>query len=88
MVVVLALANAALLRHPKFNKSIGYYGFVAALVGLIFFALFVALENPPIIMEWAAAYAGFLWVWLFSWNALHDGHDGHNVHNGAVSGLP
>jgi len=91
MVVVLALANAALLRHPKFNKSIGYYGFFAALVGLIFFALFVALENPPIIMEWAAAYAGFLWVWLFSWNGLHYGHNGHNGHNGhhgAVSRQP
>jgi hypothetical membrane protein len=70
LVVVLVLANTALLRHPQFNKKIGYYGFLAALVGLIFFVLFVAMEKPPIIMEWAAAYSGFLWVWLFSFNAL------------------
>jgi hypothetical membrane protein len=70
LVVVLVLANTALLRHPGFNKKIGYYGFIAALVGLIFFALFVVLENPPIIMEWAAVYSAFLWVWLLSWNAL------------------
>jgi hypothetical membrane protein len=71
LAVVLVLANAALIRNPKFNRKIGYYGFAAALVGLIFFVLFVAVENPPIIMEWAAAYAGFLWVWLFSFNGLH-----------------
>jgi hypothetical protein len=71
LVVVLVLADMALLKNPKFNKKIGYYGFLAALVGLIFFVLFVAMENPPIIMEWLAAYSGFLWVWLFSFNALH-----------------
>ena len=70
LVVVLVLANTALLRHPQFNKKIGNYGFLAALVGLIFFVLFVAMEKPPTIMEWAAAYSGFLWVWLFSFNAL------------------
>jgi hypothetical membrane protein len=71
LVVVLVLADAALIRNPKFNRKIGYYGFAAALVGLIFFVLFIAMENPPKIMEWAAAYSGFLWVLLLSWNALH-----------------
>jgi hypothetical protein len=70
LVVVLVLANAALIRNPKFDKKIGYYGFIAALVGLIFFMLFMAVDKPPIIMEWAAAYSGFLWVLLFSFNAL------------------
>jgi hypothetical protein len=70
LVIVLVLANVALLKNPKFNKMIGYYGFPAALVGLIFFILFIVMENPPIIMEWAAAYSGFLWVLLFSLNAL------------------
>ena len=70
LVVVLVLANAALLRNPKFNRKIGYYGFAAAIVGLIFGVLFIAMDNPPKIMEWAAAYSGFLWVWLFSFNAL------------------
>ncbi|HEY3272453.1 MAG TPA: DUF998 domain-containing protein [Methanocella sp.] len=70
LVVVLVLANAALISNPKFDRKIGYYGFVAAIIGLIFFVLFVAMENPPFITEWAAAYAGFLWVLLFSFNAL------------------
>lgn len=70
LVVVLVLANTALLRHPQFNKKIGNYGLLAALVGLVFFVLFVAMEKPPTIMEWAAAYSGFLWVWLFSFNAI------------------
>jgi hypothetical membrane protein len=70
MVVVLVLADVALLRHQQFNKKIGYYGFLAALVGLVFLLSYVPREKPPAIMEWAAAYSGFLWVWLFSWNAL------------------
>jgi hypothetical membrane protein len=81
LVVVLVLANAALISNPKFDRKIGYYGFVAAIIGLIFFVLFVAMENPPIIMEWAAAYSGFLWVLLFSFNALHRGHKGHRGHS-------
>jgi hypothetical membrane protein len=71
LVVVLVLANVALIRNQKFNKKIGYYGFLAALVGLIFFVRLVAMDSPPIILEWAAVYSGFLWVLLFSFKALH-----------------
>jgi hypothetical membrane protein len=70
LVVVLVLANAALIGNPKFNRKIGYYGFAAALVGLIFSVLYVATKNPPAITEWAAAYSGFLWVGFFSFNAI------------------
>jgi len=70
LVVVLVLANTALITNPKFNRKIGYYGFAAALVGLIFSVLYIATKNPPAIMEWAAAYSGFLWVWFFSFNAI------------------
>jgi hypothetical membrane protein len=85
LVVMLVLANAALIGNPKFDRKIGYYGFVAAIAGLIFSVLFVATGKPPAITEWAAAYSGFLWIWLFSFNALHNGRNGHNGHNG-VSG--
>ena len=33
-------------------------------------ALFVSVEDTPKIMEWLAAYAGFLWVVLTSASAL------------------
>ena len=70
LVVVLIVADLALLKNPKFNKLIGYYGFLAALFGIVFFALFVGMKDTPIIMEWVAAYSGFLWVVLTSFNAI------------------
>jgi hypothetical membrane protein len=81
LVVVLVLANLALIKNKMFNKKIGYYGFLAALVGLIFLVLCVTMKHPPIIMEWATVYSGFLWVWLFSWNALDtEGTEGTKKH--------
>jgi hypothetical protein len=67
----MVLANVALMKNPQFNKKIGYYGYVAAAFGLVFFALFIGMKDTPIFMEWIAAYSGFLWVWLLSFNALH-----------------
>ena len=70
LVVVLIIANQALLRNPIFNKLIGYYGFIAALTGLIFFVLFAGMTDTPKFMEWLAAYGAFLWILLLSFNAL------------------
>lgn len=58
--IVLILANASLMTHPRFIRPIGYYGVLVALINL----LFVAISNTPI-LEWftvftALAYAGFL----------------------------
>jgi hypothetical membrane protein len=75
LVVVMVLANTALLKNPKFYKPLGYYGYAAAVFGLVFFALFVGIKDTPKIMEWIAAYTGFLWVWLFSLNALRPVND-------------
>ncbi len=69
MLVMLLLANGALLKNPKFNRLIGYYGFAAALASLAFMALY-AMDKSPVILEWIAVYAGLLWVLLLSFNAL------------------
>ncbi len=74
LIVVQILASLAVLKNPKLNKLVGYYGFLGALVGLVFFVMFAAMTNPPIIVEWAAVYAGFLWVVLFSLSVLFTGY--------------
>jgi hypothetical membrane protein len=70
LVVVLIVANRGLLRNPAFNKLIGYYGYIAAVIGLIFFVLFVGMTDTPKFMEWLAAYGAFLWILLVSFNAI------------------
>ena len=70
--LVLVLANKALLSHPRFNRLIGYYGYLAVLVSIAFLALSLGMKDPPVIMEWLTAYMGFLWVLLFSYNALSE----------------
>lgn len=72
MVIVLLLANWGLLRHPRFNKILGYFGLFAALAGLIFFVMFIGMRDMPMIMVWLAVYSGFLWVLLFSYNAVSE----------------
>ncbi|MGA9140420.1 MAG: DUF998 domain-containing protein, partial [Methanocella sp.] len=70
LVIVFIVAGRALLRNPEFNRLIGYYGYVAALIGLIFFVLFVGMTDTPIFMEWLTVYGAFLWILLVSFNAL------------------
>ncbi len=68
LLTMLLLANVALFNNPKFNRLIGYYGFIAALANLAFMVLY-ALDSSPFILEWIAVYAGLLWVLLLSINA-------------------
>jgi hypothetical protein len=68
ILLMLLLADYALLKNPRFNRLIGYYGFAAALANLAFMALY-ALDIAPIVMEWIAVYGGLLWVLLLSINA-------------------
>jgi hypothetical protein len=69
ILIMLLLANGALLKNPKFNRLIGYYGFAAALASLAFMSLY-AIDMSPFILEWIAVYACLLWVLLLSFNAL------------------
>jgi hypothetical protein len=69
LVVVLVVANRALLLNPAFNKLIGYYGFTAAIV-ITFSGLLTTMNDTLKIMEWLAVYAAFLWILLLSCNAL------------------
>ena len=72
----LTVINYMLLKNPKFNRLIAYYGLAAGLFGLLFFAgmigfyVFNLLENPPNILEWIVAYAGLLWATLAAFNVL------------------
>jgi hypothetical membrane protein len=63
--LVLVLANIALLTRPKFIKPIGYYGLVVAVVNL----LFVILANTPL-LEWFTVFTALVYAALLAYNTL------------------
>jgi len=63
--IVLILANVALMTHSKFWKPIAYYGFLVAFINL----LFVAFRETPI-LEWFTVFTALGYVALLSYNTL------------------
>jgi hypothetical membrane protein len=63
--IVLILANVSLMTHPKFLKPIAYYGFIVALINL----LFIVASNTPV-LEWFTVFTALGYVALLSYNTL------------------
>jgi hypothetical membrane protein len=63
--IVLILANISLMTHPKFRRSIAYYGFVVALINL----LFVFFSNIPV-LAWFTVFTALGYVALLCYNTL------------------
>jgi hypothetical membrane protein len=63
--IVLILANVSLMTHPKFLRPIAYYGFIVALINL----LFVVASNAPV-LEWFTVFTALGYVALLSYNTL------------------
>ena len=63
--LVLILANVALITHRKFIKPIGYYGLVVAVINL----LFVGLSYTSI-LEWFTVFTALGYVAFLSYNTF------------------
>lgn len=63
--LVLILANFALITHRKFIRAIGYYGFVVAVINL----LFVGLSYTSI-LEWFTVFTALGYVAFLSYNTF------------------
>ena len=63
--LVLILANVSLITHPKFIKSVGYYGFVVAVINL----LFVGFTYTSL-LEWFTVFTALGYVAFLSYNTL------------------
>jgi hypothetical membrane protein len=61
--VVLLLFGASLFTHPKYFKSVAYYGFIVALINLVF----VFTSNTPI-LEWFTVFTALGYVGLLAYN--------------------
>jgi hypothetical protein len=53
------------MTHPKFLRPIAYYGFIVALINL----LFVVASNTPV-LEWFTVFTALGYVALLSYNTL------------------
>jgi hypothetical protein len=63
--LVLILANLALMTRPKFIRPIGYYGLAVAVVNL----LFVVLTSTPL-LEWFTVFTALVYAGLLAYNTL------------------
>lgn len=63
--LVLILANVALITHRKFIKPIGYYGLIVAVINL----LFVGLAYTSI-LEWFTVFTALGYVAFLSYNTF------------------
>jgi hypothetical membrane protein len=63
--LVLILANVSLMTHRKFIRPIGYYGFVVAVINL----LFVGLAYTSI-LEWFTVFTALGYVAFLSYNVF------------------
>lgn len=68
LIVELVVTTAALYRHPLFEKWIGRYGILVAILGVLFFLTFV-LSVDVKILEWIVVFAGIGWVFALAMNA-------------------
>jgi len=63
--LVLILANVSLMTHRKFIRPIGYYGFIVAVINL----LFVGLAYTSI-LEWFTVFTALGYVAFLSYNVF------------------
>jgi hypothetical membrane protein len=61
--IVLVLIGASLFTHPRYIKAIAYYGFIVALVNLVF----VFASSTPI-LEWFTVFTALGYVGLLTYN--------------------
>lgn len=60
------LVNAALLKNPKFKKSIAYFGFIAGIINLLIIGWFTfsTQSSNPYLIEYIAIYTAETWLGL------------------------
>jgi hypothetical membrane protein len=63
--LVLILANAALLTHPKFFKPVGYYGLIIAVINLMFVGF-----SYTSLLEWFTVFTALGYVAFVSYNTF------------------
>jgi hypothetical membrane protein len=61
--IVLILADAALITHPKFMRPIGYYGFLVAAIQVATLAL-IFMGNSSSLVEWFTVFTTLAFVGL------------------------
>jgi hypothetical membrane protein len=67
--IVLILADAALITHPKFIRTIGYYGFVVAAIQVVTLVL-IFMGNSSSLVEWFTVFTTLAFVGLIVINML------------------
>jgi hypothetical membrane protein len=63
--LVLIMLGISLFTHPSYIKPIGYYGFIVAIINL----LFVLFSDRPI-LEWFTVFSALGYVGLLAYNML------------------
>jgi len=61
--IVIVLVSLALYTHPSYIKPISYYGFIVAIINL----LFVLVYNNPV-FEWFTVFTALGFVGLLVYN--------------------
>ncbi len=61
--LVLLVADLALITHPKFIRPIGYYGFVVAAIQILTLAL-IFMGNSSSLVEWFTVFTTLAFVGL------------------------
>jgi hypothetical membrane protein len=67
--LVLILADVALITHPKFMKPIGYYCFVVAAIQVLTLVL-IFMGNSSSLVEWFTVFTTLIFVGLIVVNML------------------
>jgi hypothetical membrane protein len=67
--VVLILADVALITHPRFIRPIGYYGLVVAAIQVLTLALIFMGNSSPLV-EWFTVFTTLAFVGLIVINML------------------
>lgn len=69
--LVLIMLNLPLLKHSKFLKPVGYFGFAVVIIDLLFIILNAVKTNLPVpLFEWLAVFAALFWLGALSFNML------------------
>jgi hypothetical membrane protein len=68
LIIELIVTTAALYKHPLFEKWLGRYGVLVAILGIVFL-LAVGLSVNVIILEWIVVFAGIGWVFAMAMSA-------------------
>ena len=76
LIPAMILISLEIIKTPDYSNSIGYCGFIAAIINVIFFILAVVISNDILLpfmlfMEFALLWSAEVWMLLVALNVLN-----------------